>query len=54
MSLLTSLDDAVVKSSANGLKGTGFTSGYWLQTQQFFKGPWVGVTPIHPLLFISI
>ena len=37
--IITSLDGAVVMSSANGLVGTGFTSRYWLQSRVGFKSP---------------
>ena len=36
---LSGSDGAVAMSSANGLVGTGFTSGYRLQPEQVFKVP---------------
>ena len=51
VSILTSPDDAVAKSSVNGLVGIGFTSQYRLQPKAvFFKAQWVGVKPLHHLL----
>ena len=49
---LTSPDGAVAKSNANGLVGTGFTSWYHFQSRVvFLKTQWVGVRPLHPLLY---
>ena len=52
MTVLTSPDGAVTKSSANGLVGTGFASGFVCTPtySRFVKAQWVGVRPLHPLL----